>query len=282
MLSLKVQNRYGELIELTSNPAYEITNVDGIDPPDAVINTTHNAGVDGSVFNSAYMDNRTITITLALNFPVEENRLQLYRYLKVKDKVRVFVTTENRDVYIDGYVSSFQVGYFDRKQIAQIVIFCPQPHFNGAETQVQPFSTIVPLFEFPFDIAEEGIPFSEIVLDLQKNIINYGDLETGVLITIMAVGSVENPKIYDVGTGDHMIINQVMAEGDEIRICTRQGEKYIHFISDGVTSSIIGKLAQGSTWFSLAPGDNLFTATADDDPENMQITFELLDQYEGV
>ena len=79
MYSLSVENTYGDILELTNNPAYCITNVDGIDPPDATINTARNAGADGSVFNSAYMNNRTITITMAINGPAEANRIELYR-----------------------------------------------------------------------------------------------------------------------------------------------------------------------------------------------------------
>ena len=67
MFKLSVENKYGEVLELSQNPAYVIKLIDGIDPPDAVINTARNANADGSVFNSAYIDNRTITITLAIN-----------------------------------------------------------------------------------------------------------------------------------------------------------------------------------------------------------------------
>ena len=262
MLSLKVQNKYGEELELTGDSAYVLTSVDGIDPPDAVINHTHNAGTDGSVFNSSYMSTRTITVTLAINYPAEENRLKLYRYLKTKDPVRVTVETELRGVYIDGYVQALQIGYFDKKQVAQVTIFCPQPHFNGLDIQVQPFSTVV--------------------LDLEKAIINHGDLETGVLITIYATGPLKNPKIYNVSSDEHMIFEVDMDDGDELIINTRLGEKSIKLISQGATTSMIGALQRGSTWFSMAAGDNVFTVTADENPQNMIVEFECIDQYEGV
>ena len=77
MFTLKAENIYGQKIELTHNDAYVIENVIGLDPPDGVINTTRNASADGSIFNSSYVDNRTITITLAINAPAEENRIEL-------------------------------------------------------------------------------------------------------------------------------------------------------------------------------------------------------------
>ena len=68
MYTLIAQNKYEEQLELTHNEAYVITSIDGIDPPDAVINTTRNANADGSVYNSAYVDNRTITIRICTEY----------------------------------------------------------------------------------------------------------------------------------------------------------------------------------------------------------------------
>lgn len=282
MYTLIVENQYGERLELTANPAYEISEIDGIDPPDAVINATHNAGFDGSVYNSSYMDNRTITITLSINNPAEINRINLYRYFKSKFPVRLYYQNETRNVYIDGYVQSIEVAFFAKKQTAQIVVFCPLPNFNGAETNIQDFSSINPLFEFPFSIPEEGIEFSQILTHVEKSIINNGDVTTGVSIRIYASDSVVTPKIYNVDTNEYMIFNVSMEEGDEILVNTRQGEKSVDMVHDGVTTNIIGSLEYGSSWFQLKPGDNVFTIDADTFSENMIVTFTIIDQFEWV
>lgn len=283
MYTLIAQNQYGEQMELTHNPAYSIIEIDGLDPPDAAINTARNAGYDGSVFNSAYMKNRTITITMAINSPAEANRIALYRYFKSKIPVRLYYRNGQRNVYIDGYVQSMPVSFFARKQTVQIVILCPRPHFNGVTVQEQGFYTVESLFEFEFSIEEDDpIAFSEIILGVEKSIVNAGDLETGVLIQIEAAGVVDTPKIYDVDTSEYMIFDLQMAEGDLITINTRQGEKSVKMLHNGVTTNIIGQMRQGSSWFTLKPGDNLFTVAADDQGENMVVTFNVIDQYEGV
>ena len=282
MFTLIVQNPYGEQLELTHNPAYSISSIDGIDPPEATINTTRNANYDGSVYNSSYMNERQITITLAINKPAEANRINLYRYFKTKSSVRIFFKNGSRDVYIDGYVKTIQIGFFDKKQTVQIVIECPRPHFNGADLDVQEFSSIYPLFEFPFAIEEEGIPFSEIILAQEKSIINHGDLETGVTINIHAMGPVDTPKIYNVETGERMIINMEMQAGDDIDINTIQGEKAIKFTRGGVATNIIGHLDYSSSWLQMLPGDNVMTIDAESGAEYLLVTFTMSDQYEGV
>lgn len=282
MYTLIVRNKYGEELELTHNPAYEVASIDGFDPPDATINTTQDAGMDGSVYNSARINDRVITMTLAINSSAEPNRINLYKYLKSKFPVRLFYKNGLRDVFIDGYVQSFQVAYFDKKETAQIVITCPQPQLNGTSENVQEFSSVNPLFEFPFDIESAGIPFSEIVLDLEKSIINNGDLETGVMIDVHTIGSVTNPKFYNLDTGERMLFNIALLAGDSLRINTRQGQKKITLVRDGVEYNMIGALENGSNWFVLQSGDNVFTVTADSNPENMVTTFTIIDQFEGV
>lgn len=283
MYTFAVQNRYGEKLELTHNPAYSISEIDGIDPPDADINTTRNAGADGSLFNSAYMNNRTITITLAINAPAEANRIELYRYFKSRFPVRIFYKNDTRDVYIDGYVQSMQIQFFAKKQTAQIVVQCPNPLFNGSLNNVQEFSEVQALFEFPFSIEDEGIPFSEVLDYVEALIFNNGDVDTGAIITIKASGgAVVNPKIYNVDTSEYFNLNLSMSDGDEVTINTRRGEKSVKLLSDGVQSNIVGAMVEGSTWFLLKPSANTFTIVADSGQENMQVTFSIIDQYEGV
>ena len=109
MYTLIAENQYGQQVELTHNDAYSIKSVLGLDPPDGIINTTRNAGMDGSVYNSSYMDNRTITITLAINYPAEINRINLYKYFKIKFPVTLRYKNGSRDVWIQGFQSNYKL-----------------------------------------------------------------------------------------------------------------------------------------------------------------------------
>lgn len=282
MYTLIAENKYGEQLEITNNPRYVITDIDGLYPPEGVINTTQVANMDGSVFNSSRINDRVITITMAINGPAEANRLLLYRYFKTKYPVRLYYKNGVRDVYIDGYVSKFSVEYFEKKQTAQIEISCPMTLFRAVKESVTEFTNIENMFVFPFAIEAVGRPFSEVALGEQKTIINGGDVETGVVIHLNALGTVLNPKIYNADTGDRMTLSIEMRAGDEITINTRKKEKSITLLRDGVQTNIVGKLDAGSTWFNLIPGDNIFTYEADEFPEHLQCIFIINNQFEGV
>lgn len=279
MYSLIVENKYGNQLELTHNPAYVVTEIDGLDPPDAVINATKNAVSDGSVFNSSYLDNRTITITLSINGPAEENRLNLYKYFKSKQFLRLYYENDSRSVYIDGYVKSLQVAYFDVKQVAQIVIVCPKPYFLDTTDDITEFSSVIKLFEFPFDISTP-IPFSDVVPLEDRSVINDSDVEVGAIITIKANGTVLNPIITNTDTGEYFGVNISMAALDEIVINTRIGEKSV--TSDDGLNNLIGFVQEGSTWFQLTPGDNVYSISADSGDAYLEVVFEITPQYEGV
>lgn len=271
-------------MELTHNDAYVIESIEGLDPPEAVINTTRNANADGSVYNSAYVNNRQIIITLAINGPAEANRINLYKYFKNKYPVRLYYQNNTRDVYIDGYCKNIQIEFFNKKQIAQITILCPEPFFNGSSNTVIDFSSVTSGFEFPFSIEDPPgeIAFSTINLEEEKDLVNTGDVETGFSIYLKARGPLTNPTIYNSETNEYIKLNISMSEGDVIFINTKTKQKTIQLTSNGVTTNIIGNLVNGSTWFTLTPGDNLFIITAEGTPENLDSYAVITDQFEGV
>lgn len=281
MYTLVAENKYGQQLELTDNEAYTITSIEGLDPPDAVINTTKNANADGSVFNSSYISDRQIIITMAINYPAEENRINLYTYFKSKMPITLYYTNETRDVFITGYVQNFSCDLFAKKQIAQITIQCPKPLFNDNNSTNYELSQIENLFEFPFEIDELGIEFSAIE-ENNRTIVNNGDVETGALIKIHALGPVSNPIIYNVETNEYFGLIIDMAEGDDIIINTKQKEKEVIQISDGTTTNVIGKVRSGSTWLQFIPGPSEFTMTAEGLPENIYATVTITNLYEGV
>ena len=117
---------------------------------------------------------------------------------------------------------------------------------------------------------------------VEKSIYNNGDVDTGAVITIQCVGSVINPVLFELENNKKIGFNIELESGDLVIINTRQGEKAADLYREGVKTSIVGTLIEGSEFIQFLPEDNLFTVSADEGAANMRISFDLIDQYEGV
>lgn len=282
MFKLKVENKYGEVLELSQNPNYVIKLIDGIDPPDAVINTARNANADGSVFNSAYVDNRTITITLAINQPTEANRIALYKYFKSKYPVTLYYENDSRNVKISGYVQQVSVQYFAKKELFQVTILCVNPYFEGVEQETTMIDSAEALFEFPFEI-EAPIAFSEQNEIHEEVVVNNGDIETGALFILHAKGTVVNPSIVNMDTNEVFAFNVTLSMGDEIRLNTVVKQKSVLlYKANGTVQNLIGSVYAGASWFQLRPSGNVFSILATSGLSNLDAAIYSSDKYQGV
>lgn len=282
MFSLKVKNNRNEEMFITGNSNYTLFKIEGLNPPQATINSSVNATTDGSIINSVRTENRNIVLYLAIEGDVETNRLNVYKYFPIKQTVTLYFSNGSRDVYIKGIVEVIECDLFSNKQIAQVSIVCPQPYFKTIEELSISFGDVLKKFQFPFSIPAEGIEFSPVVSNQRKTIVNTGDAEAGIIIELFAVGTVENPVIYNVLTGGKMQFNATMLPSDKIIVNTNVGEKSITLIREGVSYNAMGLMTAGSEWFKLINGDNVFTYDADSGTSSLQLNFTAALLYSGV
>lgn len=282
MYSLKVENDRGNTLELTNNPNYTVYKIEGLNPPQATINSSVNTTTDGSSINSVRLENRNIVIYMTIEGDVEANRINLYKYFPVKKRIKLYFKNYTRDIYIEGNVELIECDLFTNKQIAQISIICPKPYFKDVQNLITTFGDVSSMFEFPFSISKTGIEISGVTTNQRRSIINTGDIDTGVIIKLFSTGTVVNPVIYDVLKRTQLKLNFTMLASDTIVINTNVGEKSIELIRDGVTYNAMGYMAQDSTWFILEAGDNVFTYDADSGNSYLQLTFTTAILYSGV
>lgn len=282
MFTLIAENQYGEQLELTNNPAYSVINIDGLNPPDAIINSLQRAGHDGSVFNTAFVDNRQIIIDIAINGPACGNRNELFRFFRTARRTRLIYHNDLHDVYIDGWCQNAPVQYFGQKQVFQATLICPDPFWHGLTEVVGQTDGVEALFEFPFSIEEAGIPFSEYVSGGGAFIWNPGNVESGIIVEITASGAVTNPLVYHVNTDTFFKVTTSLQSGDKLIIDTITDQKSVKRIRSGSTTNLIASRAIGSTWLQADPGMNEFTLKADSGVANMTATIRFTTNIEGV
>lgn len=282
MLHVTIENKYGEQLALTGNNDYILLSVSGLTPPTATINTTVIQTMDGAAFNSSRLNTRNIVLTILPQCNVEKNRIGLYKYIKSKQYIKLYLKNGRRNVWIDGYIESVDGNLYEKSQQIQVSIICPDPMFKTVNETYYSFSNVVDKFKFPFAIDADGVPISEVSEYQMLNVVNDSDDETGVIIELTATGKIVEPKIHNTTTGDVFQLNFEMLPGDLITINTRKGNKGVTLTREGVTTNIINKVERGSSWFNLLVGDNIFAYETVYGSNSLNVTIRLQTVYEGV
>lgn len=298
--SMTVVNHLGDSLKIglrnSDESGFLITSITGLGPGEANISTTELAAADGGVYNSARITSRNIVIEMKylLSDTVEEARLRSYKYFPLKKNVTLFFETEERQVYIEGYVESNNPDIFSSSETTQISIICPDPFFYAVGSQTSVFSGIEPMFEFSFcnnSLTEPLLIMGEMRNKYENLVVYEGDAETGMIITLHAVGPAKNISVYNLKTREVMkidtdkvasIVGSAIKLGDDIVICTVRGKKSVTFKREGKEWNILNALDRDSKWLQLEIGDNTLAFDAEEGYQNLQFTIQNDLLYEGV
>ena len=300
--SITIKNYVGDSIKLEmtrpEKSGFAIIGCEGLGPAKATVNTTTLAMSDGGLFNSAYLEQRNIVLSLRFietkTETIEDIRQKSYKYFPMKKKLRFTVETDNRRLETEGYVESNEPSIFSDAEGCTISILCPDPYFYSPKTSDTVFSGLAPMFEFPFENDSTTEPLLELsIIENRREAVVYneGDAEIGITVSIYAVGEASDVTIHNLSTKEKMHINTVrLAEmtgngiitGDQITIETRPGMKSITLLRGGEVINILNCLDKGTTWFRLSKGDNIFAYTAETGSSNLQFCISNKIVYEGV
>lgn len=313
--SVTVTNYLGDSIKLElARPelsGFVITNISGLGPGKADVNTTEISTSDGGLYNSARMPARNIVIGVkyfqTVEQSIEDVRQLSYKYFPIKKKLTLFVETDNRQAEIEGYVETNDPNIFNKTdgsrnafnnyEGSDISIICPDPFFysagrNGTNTTV--FSGVESMFEFPFSndlLTENLLEFGTIQNKTENLLVYNGDSEIGITMTIHAIGEASNITIHNTRTRETMKIDTVklaaitgsgIIAGDDITICTIKGKKSVTLLRNGITINILNCLGKNPDWFQLSKGDNVFAYIAETGSTNLQFSITNKVIYEGV
>lgn len=302
MYEAKIENTKGEILQLTQiEEKYQVMSILGLNPPNAQINQTSLANLDGAEFNSSKLLPRNIVITLKLNgagLTVENTRQELYKFFPTKEWCKFYFKNENRNVYIEGYAETNEIDLFAMSQVMQISIICPQPYFKAIDETIDDISKIAENFKFPFSFGSKGattlnvqdtntdnaIPFSEISLNKVTNIYNDSETNTGVIIEINVLNNINNIEIRNTKTGEKLILDYDFEENDKIIINTNRGQKSIRLVRDAVIYNLFSAIQEGSKFLQLLTGDNFFSYLVDGGVGDSYInmTYKHSTVYRGV
>lgn len=284
MYKLVIESENGNTLDFSYGSPFQISEIQGLHPPGANINTSEMALIDGERFNSAKLTMRTLDIAFSIEYEAAKNRIEVYSVLQTKGKVRVYYESKYRNVHIDGYVKSMSIDYFGMKQIVTVSILCPSPCFLAAQEIVNEVSSIIKAFHFEFaSTSEKELVFGYIDPTVSVEVANNGDLPTGLIFELYALQAVSKPKIFDYITGDFFGLNFDMKTADLITINTIPGQKTVKLLRNGVETNVFNSIMKGSKWLQLPVGVGYYTyEVGSGQMRNLIVEIRHYDMFEGV
>lgn len=261
---------------------YNVVATEGLTPVAATINTTGNGVVDGTFYNSSFLSERNIILTMVPGGDIEEKRLELYKIFRPKSLVKVYVKSRFRNVYIESRVESVEPNLHVKQQSITVSLIAPQPYFLNVDEKVYNQTAVISDLEIPFEIPQEGLEFGNITKERDITIVNEGEETSGLIMEIIATDTAVNPVIYNKTTREKFCIREQMLRGDKIEINTHKGQKKIEMNRGSVKTNLLNKIEKNSKWLTVETGKNIFSYGCVAGEENIRIKYRFNEMYGGV
>lgn len=282
MLQLEFVNNKGLTMNALYNDYMTITSIDSLHGIDIEMSSSTSPYFDGDQVDHMRVNPRTIVLTYHLHTPIEESLDYINSIAKSKQKAKLIETrADGTKISIEGIITVTPYTRISNAVAIQIQLHCSEPYWRDLDAIVEDISTVISLHYFPFEdetalqnldgglaFPEDGIPFGEIDSNATKVFYNNGDDAVGMIIEIIAMQTISNPRISKVNTEDNEFIgvNLIMNAGDWIRINTNKGEKSV-VNGDGELFDEV--VYSGNDWLQLDTGYNELTISAKDENGNL-------------
>lgn len=244
---------------------------------------------DGSTIDDVKALPRGIEFTFKLIGNVKEALDHFTSVVKSKQWVTLREVENGKERVIKGIATIPPYTRMAQSCEITLSIYCPQPYWEDLNYLVGVISETINLLYFPEAgqyFTETGRPFGTIDTTLEKTFNNNGDVKVGMLISIIALGPVINPKI-SCSTGEqngyYMKLNITLQLNDELHINTVRGEKFITINGQETYNGqpILNYLEwHGKDWLQLETGENTFSVSTEGDNSNLYFSVNYKARYE--
>ena len=307
--SVTAVNFKGESIKMDlfhpESSGFIIIKIDGIGPGKATVTKNDSKVYDGGTITSARLPSRNIKMEIQFLWvnSIEDIRHKSYKYFPLKKPLTLIFETDTRTVEIEGVVESNEPDIFSSEESTNISIICPDPYFyasgENARSRTE-FSGINPMFEIPSDIGYSNESLTEALTEIsalyvqsERGIMNYGEVDIGVVISIKPLAIVKGIlTISNITLGQNMsfdlnkiktITEQDFHLGDELVINTLRGKKSVTLVREGKNYNALSCIDTKTDWIYLTSGENTFTYYLNGEGiEDLQFSVTNSILYEGV
>ena len=271
-MQLLLTNKNGDTLDLlNSRNRFILKRADAMHGIDTDISESTSPYIDGTQVESVRALPRSITLGFKIVGDVQGTIDYFTSYVKSKQFITLEEINDDKDIVIKGVATI--PPYTRMLQACEITltVYCGQPYWEDAQSVIAALTMYLELLYCPTEgqyFTPTGRPFGAIDTEVTKTFTNEGDTSVGMLIEIVALGSVVNPRI-SCNSGDqvgwYMQLNLTLNENDTVDINTVRGNKYITINGSNTINGepILNYLEfSGNDWLQLETGDNVFNATS--------------------
>jgi len=259
-MEVTYQNDSGASITIRQLKPIFLRRLEGVGRIRNSINTFKAPEQDGAFYISSSLDMRNITIEGQIISPSVEVSFDYRRHLLriFTPKQRGTLIYRNRQISCIVEEAGVSQGNIARAPAFFISLLCPSPFFEELNSIREELASWQGNFTFPLEIIsppgiELGIRQPSQLIDIE----NIGDVPCGCEIVFRATGTLTNPELMNMDTGEFVRINATMTAGEEYRIFTHFATKRVVRVVAGAETNAFPLLDTGSTFLQLSVGNNL-------------------------
>jgi hypothetical protein len=160
-------------------------------------------------------------------------------------------------------------------------IFCESPFWYSSQRQHVSLNEIKGLFKFPVNYGNPH-KFGARLTGSSVNVRNDGDVSAPFELTLKGIGSATNYGIVNTMTGESLIFEDTLNDGDTVRFFREGGKIRAEKTSGGETFGALAYVSDSSSLFDLHAGDNLVRVTAEDGGAFVTAFIDFNSAYMGV
>lgn len=281
---------------------FGITKITGLESSELELNFSDNALVDGSTMDGKRIKNRPIHIEATLrndrNNETQRQRIIKFFNPKYSGKLTVNHSGTKRNIAYELEGWNFVVTNNVHNALAIVAdLICPDPFMLNLDNFGRNMAHYTAQFHFPwhslavraenkkqYPEKARGLLLGGIVTGyrtLHKEVVlaNDGDVPTGIQIQFVASrGTVKNPQLTNVRTGQFMRVYCDMEPGDVLLIDTDPRHQVIEL--NGV--NYYHHIDRKSEPFELAVGNNYLEYDAGENYTNLDVNLYYRPKYLGV
>lgn len=284
MYNLIFKNSRGQEIDFTKIADTQILSVSGLEPTTAEISEETNPVKDGVTFGNVLKGKRNVIINIAqYGINVKKIRRNIYNILSGKENGQLRYIDDELDVSTSAIIENIVPTHWTNAPTLSISILSESAFFESTISKKSRVVSLEGKLSFPLELTQQGQEFGVLTTDNNLQLINNGQEKAPCHIRLSFKGTVQNPVITNLTTGDYFSLQRTFSSGQVVDIYSEVGGKRAIMTEiNGSKVDLFEFVSISSTWLFLGIGDNYFTVSALSGMDNITMDLDFKELFYGV